>query len=80
MAYVAYRIWLYMNSLVFDTEIVSAHQVLERALSLATKYYHFDIANSFVDTLGLLYCVCSDPEGTFHLLGAPTIWICKCQL
>lgn len=34
MAYVAYRIWLSRNSLIFEIKIVLAHQVLERACSL----------------------------------------------
>lgn len=37
--------------MVFDTKIMHAHQVLERTLSLATKYHRFDTANLSVDAL-----------------------------
>lgn len=49
MAYIAYQIWLYKNSLVFDAEVVPAHRILDRAISLAIEYYRFDTASSSVD-------------------------------
>lgn len=51
MAYVTYQIWLYRSSLVFNTKIMHAHQILERALFLIARYYHFDTASSSVDAL-----------------------------
>lgn len=51
MAHITYQIYLYMNSLVFDTEIMPAHQVFIKALLLATEYYCFNIASSSIDAL-----------------------------
>lgn len=51
MAYVAYQILLFKNSLVFDVVIMPAHRVLERALSLAIEYYCFVTTSLFVDAL-----------------------------
>lgn len=51
MACIAYRIRLSKNSLVFDTEIVSVHRVLDTTISLATEYRRFDTVTSSIDAL-----------------------------
>lgn len=80
MTYVAYQIRLFKNSLVFDAEIMSTHRILERAISLATKYYHFNTTSLSINTLGLSCYIYGETEGSFYLLKIPTAWICKGQL
>ena len=49
MVYIAYKIWLSRNSLVFDAQVVPARRVMERASSLASKYSHFDSVDPTLD-------------------------------
>lgn len=51
IAYVTYQISLFRNNLIFNTEIMPTHQILERALSLVTKYYSFDTASLPIDAI-----------------------------
>lgn len=37
--YIVYQIWLFRNSLVFETKITRMHQVLERAICMVAKYH-----------------------------------------
>lgn len=37
ITYIIYQIWLSKNSLVFDTEVVPAYRMLERAICLVTN-------------------------------------------
>lgn len=49
--YVIYQIWISRNSLIFKTEVMLAHWVPKRALSLTMEYSYFDAASLSLDTL-----------------------------
>lgn len=43
--------YLTVQNLIFKVEIVPAHRILERAMSLAIKYCHFDTTYLTIDVL-----------------------------